>query len=48
MHFGEVHAVTEGDYYLIGTFSPDPQGKRFFAGGRRTHGGKDLYGGFHF
>ena len=46
--FGEVHTVVDRDYYLIGRFAADPQGRRFFAGGRRSHHGRDLYGGFHF
>lgn len=48
MNFGEVRTVVEGDYYLIGRFAPDESGHRFYAGGRRVHGGQDLYGGWHF
>ena len=48
MTFGEVRTVIDGDYYLIGRFASDPGGQRFYAGGRRSHHGRDLYGGFHF
>jgi len=48
MNFGEVRTIVEGDYYLVGRFASDQRDQRFYAGGRRMHGGGDLYEGWHF
>ena len=45
---GDPRKVVEGVYYLIGRFASGGPGRRFLAGGRRMHGGGDLYGGWHF
>lgn len=48
MNFGEARTIVDGDYYLIGRFADETRGQRFYAGGRRTAHGEDLYGGSHF
>lgn len=48
MAFGEVHTVVDGDFYVIGRFVSGEGMEQFYAGGRRTHGGRDIHGGFHF
>jgi hypothetical protein len=48
MSFGEARTVIDGDLCLIGRFASGQRMEHFYAGGRRTHGGRGVYGGFHF
>ena len=48
MHFDGPRDLVEGDFYLIGRFASDAPGAGFYAGGRRVHHGRDVFGGWHF
>jgi hypothetical protein len=45
---GDKHEVVDGEYYLIGRFRSDGDGRRFLAGGVRTNGNEPIYEGWHF